>query len=177
MKQQNNQPSHPFTVFSVTFLLFLALTPLINHLFSVTVALLIVAIIGVVFIVGALEIWFKGYLKNTKVKDVFLLVGVLSIAILIFYSVGQQKEITTTTVTKEVNAKVITEYGFSSNYRVVLIEGDNVIPVEDVKNWKDFRIGDSVYGIETVRETTTVTDVFGRNGSYDRKYVILKGKE
>lgn len=177
MKQQNKKPSQPLMVFSVIFLLYTALLPIIGYLFSIPISLILVAILGFVSIVGAIIIWFEGYLRNPKIENIFLLVGLLSMVTHIYYFANQQKDVTTTTVSREVNAKVITEYGFSSNYRVVLIEGDNVIPVEDVKNWKDFRIGDSVYGIETVRETTNVTDVFGRNGSYDRKYVILKGKE
>ena len=98
-------------------------------------------------------------------------------ATLIFYNFSQKKEVTTSTVSREVNAKVITEYGFSSNYRVVLIAGDDVIPVEDVKNWKDFHVGDVVTSIEKVTETTKVTNVFGNSGSYDKEYVLLKGKE
>lgn len=98
-------------------------------------------------------------------------------ATLIFYNFSQTKEVTATTVSREVNAKVITEYGFSSDYRVVLIEGDDVIPVEDVKNWRDFHIGNTVTSIEKVTETTKVINVFGKGGSWDKEYVLLKGKE
>ena len=98
-------------------------------------------------------------------------------ATLIFYISNQKKEVTTSTVSREVNAKVITEYGFSSNYRVVLIAGDDVIPVEDVKNWRDFHVGDAVTSIEKVTETTKVTNVFGKGGSWNKEYVLLKGKE
>lgn len=98
-------------------------------------------------------------------------------AVLIFYNFSQKKEVTASSVSREVNAKVITEYGYSSNYRVVLIAGDDVIPVEDVKNWKDFHVGDADTGIEKVTETTKVTNVFGKNDSYNKEYVLLKGKE
>ena len=96
---------------------------------------------------------------------------------IVFFNFGQKREVTTSSVSREVNAKVITEYGYSSNYRVVLIAGDDVIPVEDVKNWKDFHVGDAVTGIEKVTETTKVTNVFGKSGSYNKEYVLLKGKE
>lgn len=98
-------------------------------------------------------------------------------ATLIFYISNQKKEVTTTTVSREVNAKVVTEYSFSSNFRVVIIAGDDVIPVEDVKNWRDFPIGTAVTSIEKVTETTKVTNVFGKSGSYNKEYVLLKGKE
>lgn len=177
MKQQNKQPSHVLLVFSVIFLSYIALIPLIGYLFSITVAMAIVTILGIISIVGAIYIAFNGYLRNPKIRNIFLLVGVLSTATLIFYTAGQKREVTTSSVTKEVNAKVVTEYGFSSNFRVVLVAGDNVIPVEDVKNWRDFHIGDAVYGIETINETTTITNVYGGSISFVKEYVLLKGKE
>ena len=177
MKQQNKQPSHVLLVFSVIFLSYIALIPLIGYLFSITVAMAIVTVLGIISIVGAIIIWFNGYMRNPKFQNIFVLVGVLSIATLIFYMSNHKNEVTTTTVSREVNAKVITEYGFSSNFRVVLIEGDDVIPVEDVKNWRDFPIGTEVTSIEKVTETTKVTNVFGKGGSWDKEYVLLKGKE
>lgn len=176
MKQQDKQPSNLIFVCSVIFLSYNALTPLIGYLFSVPVALTIDVVLGLISIVGALTIWFNGYLRNPKIHNLFVLIGVLSSVTIIYYMAAQKREVTTSSVTREVNAKVVTEYGFSSNYRVVLIEGDDVIPVEDVKNWKDFHIGDVVKGIETVKETTTVMDVFGKSGSYDKEYILLKGK-
>jgi hypothetical protein len=116
-------------------------------------------------------------MRNPKFQNIFVLIGVLCMATLIFYNFSQKKEVTTSTVSREVNAKVVTEYGRSSSYRVVLITGDDVIPVEDVKNWRDFPIGTAVTSIKKVTETTKVTNVFGKVGSYDKEYVILKGKE
>lgn len=174
---KKGQPSQPLTVFSVFFLLFWALSPLIDYLFDVPVKLVILGVFAFGSIAGAIIIWFNGYLRNPKICNIFLLVGVLSIATLIFYISNQKKEVTTTTVSREVKAKVVTEYGRSSNYRVVLIEGDDIIPVEDVKNWRDFHVGDAVTSIEKVTETTKVTNVFGKGGSYDKEYVLLKGKE
>ena len=177
MKQQNRQPSQPLFVFSVIFLFYTALIPIIGHLFSVPVSLTLVTLLGLISIVEALKIWYNGYLRVPKIEKIFLLVGLLSMATHIYYFVNQQKEITTSSVTKEVNAKVITEYGYFSNYRVVIIEGDDVIPVENVKNWKNFHVGDAVTSIEKVTETTKVTNVFGKIGSYNKEYVLLKGKE
>lgn len=177
MKQQNKQPSQPLIVFSVMFLLNITLSPLIDYLFDVPIALTIDAVLCIVSIVGALAIWFNGYLRNPKIQNLFILLGVLSSLTIIYYMAGQKKEVTTSTVSREVNAKVITEYGFSSNHRVVLIADDDVIPVEDVKNWKDFPIGTAVTSIEKVTETTKVTNVFGKGGSWDKEYVLLKGKE
>lgn len=177
MKQQNKQPSQPLMVFSVFFLLFCALSPIIDYMFSLSVTLVIVNILGLSFLVGALVVWLNGYMRNPKVENIFVLIGVLCTATLIFYNFSQTKEVTATTVSREVNAKVITEYGFSSDYRVVLIEGDDVIPVEDVKNWRDFHIGDTVTSIEKVTETTKVINVFGKGGSWNKEYVLLKGKE
>lgn len=174
---KKGQPSQPLTVFSVFFLLFWALSPLIDYLFDVPVKLVILGVFAFGSIAGAIIIWFNGYLRNPKICNIFLLVGVLSIATLIFYISNQKKEVTTTTVSREVKAKVVTEYGRSSNYKVVLIEGDDIIPVEDVKNWRDFHVGDAVTSIEKVTETTKVTNVFGKGGSYDKEYVLLKGKE
>lgn len=177
MKQQDKQPSQPLMVFSVFFLLFCALSPIIDYMFSLSVTLMIVNILGLSFLVGALVVWLNGYMRNPKFQNIFVPIGVLCMATLIFYISSQKNEVTTTTVTREVNAKVVTEYSFSSNFRVVLIAGDDVIPVEDVKNWKDFPIGTAVTSIEKVTETTKVTNVFGKGGSWDKEYVLLKGKE
>lgn len=174
---KKGQPSQPLMVFSVFTLLFWALSPLIDYLFNLSVTLVIIPILGLSIIVGGIIVWFNGYMRNPKFQNIFILIGVLCIATLIFYMSNQKKEVTTTTVSREVNAKVITEYGFSSNYRVILIEGDDVIPVEDVKNWRDFHVGDTVTSIEEVTETTKVTNVFGKGGSWDKEYVLLKGKE
>jgi hypothetical protein len=174
---KKRQPSEPLTVFSVFFLLFCALSPLIDYLFSLSVTLVIIPILGLSFIVGAYEIWSYGYMRNPKFQNIFVLIGLLSMATLVFYISNQKNEVTTTTVSREVNAKVVTEYGSSSNFRVVLIAGDDVIPVEDVKNWRDFHVGDAVTGIEKVTETTKVTNVFGKGGSWNKEYVLLKGKE
>ena len=171
------QPSHPLTVFSVIFLLYLTLLLFISNLLSFPVNLVLLGVLAFGSIVGACTIWINGYMRNPKFQNILVLIGVLCMVTLIFYNFSQKKEVTTSTVSREVNAKVITEYGFSSNYRVVLIAGDDVIPVEDVKNWKDFHVGDAVTSIEKVTETTKVTDVFGRGGSYDKEYVLLKGKE
>ena len=174
---KKRQPSEPLTVFSVFFLLFCALSPLIDYLFSLSVTLVVVNILGLSFLVGALVVWLNGYMRIPKFQNIFVFIGVLSMATLIYYTAAQKKEVITSSVSREVNAKVITEYGRSSNYRVVLIAGDDVIPVENVKNWKEFHIGDAVTSIEKVTETTKVTNVFGKGGSYDKEYVLLKGKE
>lgn len=174
---KKRQPSQPLFVFSVSFLLFWALSPLIDYLFSLFVTLVIIPILGLSLLVGAIIIWFNGYMRVPKFQNILVLIGVLSMATLIFYNFSQKKEVTTSTVSREVTAKVITEYGFSSNYRVVLIAGNDVIPVEDVKNWRDFHVGDAVTSIEKVTETTKVTNVFGKEGYYNKEYVLLKGKE
>lgn len=171
------QPSHPLTVFSVIFLLYLTLSLFISNLLSFPVNLVLLGVLSFGSIMGACTIWINGYMRNPKFQNLFVILGVLCMATLIFYNFSQKKEVTTSSVSREVNAKVITEYGFSSNYRVVLIAGDDVIPVEDVKNWKDFHVGDAVTSIEKVTETTKVTNVFGNSDSYDKEYVLLKGKE
>lgn len=174
---KKGKPSQPLMVFSVFMLLFWALSPLIVNLLSFPVNLVVLGVLAFVLIVGACTVWIIGYMRNPKVQNIFVLVGVLSMATLIFYNFSQKKEVTTSTVSREVNAKVVTEYGFSSNYRVVLIAGDDVIPVEDVKNWRDFHVGDAVTSIEKVTETTKTTNVFGNSGSWNKEYVLLKGKE
>ena len=174
---RKRQPSQPLTVISVIFLLNITLSPLIDYLSSVPVKLVLFTLLCFSSILGASVIWFYGYMRNPKFQNIFVLIGVLCMATLIFYNFSQKKEVTTSTVSREVNAKVVTEYGRSSSYRVVLITGDDVIPVEDVKNWRDFPIGTAVTSIKKVTETTKVTNVFGKVGSYDKEYVILKGKE
>lgn len=177
MRQQNKQPSQPLLVFSVIFLLYFTLSLFLSNLSNVPVKLVLMALLAFGSIVGALELWLNGYMRNPKFQDIFLLIGVLCMVTIVFFNFGQKREVTTSSVSREVNAKVITEYGYSSNYRVVLIAGDDVIPVEDVKNWKDFHVGDAVTDIEKVTETTKVTNVFGKSGSYNKEYVLLKGKE
>ena len=174
---KKRQPSQPLMVISVIFLLNITLLPLIDYLSSVPVKLVLFTLLCFGSIVGACYIWFNGYMRNPKFHNIFVLIGVLCMATLISYNFSQKKEVTTSAVSREVNAKVVTEYGRPSNYRVVLIAGDDVIPVEDVKNWRDFHVGDAVTSIEKVTETTKVTNVFGKSGSYNKEYVLLKGKE
>lgn len=174
---KKGEPSQPLMVFSVIYLLYLTLSLFISELLIFPVNLVMLGVLAFGSIVGACSIWINGYMRNPKFQNIFVLIGVLCMAFLIFYNFSQKKEVTTSTVSREVNAKVITEYGYSSNYRVVLIAGDDVIPVENVKNWRDFHVGDAVTSIEKVTETTKVTNVFGKGGSYDKEYVLLKGKE
>ena len=174
---KKGEPSQPLMVFSVIYLLYLTLSLFISELLIFPVNLVMLGVLAFGSIVGACSIWINGYMRNPKFQNIFVLIGVLCMAFLIFYNFSQKKEVTTSTVSREVNAKVITEYGYSSNYRVVLIAGDDVIPVENVKNWRDFHVGDAVTSIEKVTETTKVTNVFGKSGSYDTDYVLLKGKE
>lgn len=174
---KKGEPSQPLLVISVIFLLNITLSPLIDYLSSVPVKLALFTLICFGSILGASVIWFYGYMRNPKFQNIFILIGVLCMAFLIFYHFSQKKEVTTSTVSREVNAKVVTEYGRSSNYRVILTAGDDVIPVEDVKNWRDFHVGDAVTSIEKVTETTKVTNVFGKGGSWNKEYVLLKGKE
>lgn len=177
MKQKDKQSSHALIVFSTVFLLYVALTPFISYLFGFPLSFVVNALLAIVFIVGAIDISSKRYLNNSKVASIFSIIGLLSVATIIFYYTGAQRTVEVNSVTKEVDAKVITEYGYASNFRVVLLSGENVIPVEDVKNWKDFHLGDAVYSIETVNETTNVKDVFGNESHYTTEYVMLKGKE
>ena len=174
---KKGQPSQQLTVFSVISLLYFTLSLFISNLLSFPVNLVILVVISFGSVVGACSIWINGYMRNPKFHNIFVLIGVLCMATLIFYMSNQKNGVTITTVSREVNAKVVTEYGFSSNFRVVLIAGDDVIPVEDVKNWRDFNIGDTVTSIEKVTEITKVTNVFGDSGSYVKEYVLLKGKE
>ena len=174
---KKRQPSQLLMVISVIFLLNITLSLLIDYLSSVPVKLVLFTILCFGSILGAGIIWFNGYMRNPKFQNIFVLLGVLCMATILYYIAAQKKEVTTTTVSREVNAKVVTDYSFSSNFRVVLIAGEDVIPIEDVKNWRDFPIGTAVTSIEKVTETTKVTNVFGKGGSWDKEYVLLKGKE
>ena len=174
---KKGQPSQPLTVISVIFLLNITLSPFIDYLSSVPVKLVLFTLLCFGSLLGASVIWFNGYMRNPKFHNIFILIGVLCMSTLIFYHFSQKKEVTTSSVSREVTAKVITEYGYSSNYRVVLIAGDDVIPIEDVKNWRDFPIGAAVTSIEKVTETTKVANVFGKSDSWDKEYVLLKGKK
>ena len=174
--KKNNLANH-FWFFSVIFLLNVTLSPFIDYLFDIPVKLVVLGVLCFGSILGAIVIWFKGYMRNPKFQNIFVLIGALCMATIIFYISNQKNEVTTTTVSREVNAKVVTEYSFSSNFRVVLIAGNDVIPVEDVKNGRDFHVGGTVTGIEKVTETTKVTNVFGKGGSWDKEYFLLKGKE
>ena len=75
MKQQNKQPSQPLMVFSVFTLLFWALSPLIDYLFSLSVTLVIIPVLGLSIIVGGIIVWFNGYMRNPKFQNIFVLIG------------------------------------------------------------------------------------------------------
>ena len=59
---------------------------------------------------------------------------------------------------------------------MVLLSKDDVITVEDVKNRKEFEVGDKVKGIKYVKEIKYFTDIFGQQTSHTSKYIELKGK-
>lgn len=77
-------------------------------------------VLAIVFIFSAKHIWDRGYLNNRKVKNVFIVVALLCVGTLVFYAKTTKTEVTTTSKTKVVNAKVTTEYNYMSFYRMTL---------------------------------------------------------
>lgn len=75
MKQQNKQSSQPLFVFSVIFLLYITLSLFLNDLSSVPVKLVLMTVLAFGSIVGALEIWLNGYMRNPKFQNIFTLMG------------------------------------------------------------------------------------------------------
>lgn len=141
--------------------------------------LLVTSVVGVVlafvFMFSAKLILGRGYLNNRKVKNVFTVVALLCIGTLVFYAKTTKTEVTTTSKTKVVNAKVTTEYNYMSFYRVTLLADGDVISLEHVKNGGDFYLGDKVRGIKNVTKTTHTTNVFGVKTSHVSRYIELKG--
>ena len=95
---------------------------------------------------------------------------------ILFYSHVGEEKVKVSSVTKDISAKVITDPYYSRNSRMVLLSKDDVITVEDVKNGKEFEVGDEVKGIKYVKEIKYFTDIFGQQTSYTSKYIELKGK-
>lgn len=106
----------------------------------------------------------------------FLVVALLCVGTLVFYAKTTKTEVTTTSKTKVVNAKVTTEYNYMSLYRMTLLSDGDVISLGHVKNGGDFYLGDKVRGIKTVTKTTHTTNVFGVKTSHVSRYIELKGK-
>jgi len=166
------------TVFSAMFLLYVALKPIISFIFGggfLSLSVFAVTGIGIIYLSGFLLA--KGYINNRKLQGVCILVALASIGFILFYSNGIKKEVETSTVSKVLDAKVITEANFSSNYRLVLISDGDVTTIEDAKNIRDFKIGDMVTGIDNVKETIHFTDIFGKEMTGVSEYTLLRGKE
>ena len=157
--------------------LYLALIPVINFIMGgSSLASLIALLLAIVFIFLAIFVIAKGYINNRKVQHIFTLVALLSMGFILFYSHVGEEKVKVSSVTKDISAKVITDPYYSRNSRMVLLSKDDVITVKDVKNGKEFEVGDEVRGIKYVKETKYFTDIFGQQTSYTSKYIELKGK-
>lgn len=164
-------------VFSTFVLLHLAVMPFVGFLTgSGKISIFLGVVFAVVFMFSAKLILDRGYLNNRKVKNVFIVVALLCVGTLVFYAKTTKTEVTTTSTTRVVNAKVTTEYSYMSLYRMTLLSDGDVISLEHVKNGGDFYLGDKVRGIKTVTETTHTTNVFGVKTSHVNRYIELKGK-
>lgn len=164
-------------VFSTFGLLHLAVMPIVGFLTgSGEISLFLGLVLAVVFMFSAKLILGRGYLNNRKVKNVFIAVALLCVGTLVFYAKTTKTEVTTTSKTKVVNAKVTKEYNYMSLYRMTLLADGDVISLERVKNGGDFYLGDKVRGIKNVTETTHTTNVFGVKTSHVSRYIELKGK-
>ena len=164
-------------VFSTFVLLHLAVMPVVGFLTgSGEISFFLGVVLAIVFILSAKLIVDRGYLDNRKVKNVFIVVALLCVGTLVFYAKTTKTEVTTTSKTKVVNAKVTTEYNYMSFYRMTLLSDGDVISLKHVKNGEDFYLGDKVYGIKDVTKTTHTTNVFGIKTSHVSKYIELKGK-
>lgn len=166
------------TVFSAMFLLYIALKPIISFIFGggfLSLSVFAVTGVGIIYLSGFLLA--EGYINNRKLQGVCILVALASIGFILFYSNGIKKEVETSTVSKVLDAKVITEANFSSNYRLVLLSDGDVTTLEDAKNIRDFKIGDMVTGIDNVKETIHFTDIFGKEMTGVSEYTLLRGKE
>jgi len=119
----------------------------------------------------------KGYLNSRKVRSAFILIALPSMGFNLFYYNSFKREVETSTLSKVVDAKVITEANFSSNYRLVLLSDGDILTVDDARNIRDFKIGDKVTSIDNVKETIHLTDIFGKERTGVSEYVLLKGKE
>lgn len=157
--------------------LYLALIPIINFIMGGSyLASLVALLLAIVFILLAIFVIVKGYINNRKVQHIFTLVALLSMGFILFYSHGGEEKVKVSSVTKDISATVITDPYYSRNSRMVLLSKDDFITVEDVKNRKEFEVGDEVTGIKYVKETKYFTDIFGQQTSHVSRYIELKGK-
>ena len=157
--------------------LYLALIPIINFIMGGSyLASLVALLLAIVFILLAIFVIAKGYINNRKVQHIFTLVALLSMGFILFYSHGGEEKVKVSSVTKDISATVITDPYYSRNSRMVLLSKDDFITVEDVKNRKEFEVGDEVTGIKYVKETKYFTDIFGQQTSHVSRYIELKGK-
>lgn len=164
-------------VLSTFALLHLAVMPVVGFLTgSGEISFFLGLVLAVVFTFSAKLTVDRGYLNNRKVKNVFIVVALLCVGTLVFYAKTTKTEVTTTSKTKVVNAKVTTEYNYMSLYRMTLLSDGDVISLEHVKNGGDFYLGDKVRGIKNVTKTTNTTNVFGVKTSHVSRYIELKGK-
>ena len=118
-----------------------------------------------------------GYISNPKLQVISTLVALASAGFILFYSNSIKKEVETSSTSRVIDAKVITEANFSSNYRLVLLSDGDVMTIDEAKNIGDFKIGDKVTSIDNVKETIHLTDIFGKERTGVSEYVLLKGKE
>lgn len=166
------------TVFSAMFLLYIALQPIINFIFGGGLLYLsVIAVIGIGIIYLSGFLLAEGYINNRKLQGVSILVALASIGFILFYSNSIKKEVETSTMSKVVDAKVIAEANFSSNYRLVLLSDGDVMTIDEAKNIRDFKIGDKVISIDNVKETIHFTDIFGKEMTGVNEYTLLKSKE
>lgn len=170
--------NHILIVGSALLSLQITLFTIIGYIFGgwVSVILLEMVLTGIL-IFSTIFVISKGYLNSRKVRSAFILIALPSMGFNLFYYNSFKREVETSTLSKVVDAKVITEANFSSNYRLVLLSDGDILTVDDARNIRDFKIGDKVTSIDNVKETIHLTDIFGKERTGVSEYVLLKGKE
>lgn len=177
-KEKEDKLVHVLMVFAAIFFLYIALNPIIYFIFGEGIlSLIIITVTGLGAIYLALFLLVDGYISNPKLQVISTLVALASAGFILFYSNSIKKEVGTSSTSRVIDAKVITEANFSSNYRLVLLSDGDVMTVDEAKNIGDFKIGDKVTSIDNVKETVHLTDIFGKERVGVSEYVLLKGKE
>lgn len=177
-KEKEDKLVHVLMVFAAIFLLYIALQPIIGFILGEGILyLIIITVTGIGAIYLALFLLVDGYISNPKLRVISTLVALASAGFILFYSNSIKKEVEARSTSRVIDAKVITEANFSSNYRLVLLSDGDVMTIDEAKNIGDFKIGDKVTSIDNVKETIHLTDIFGKERVGVSEYVLLKGKE
>ena len=171
MKESNHSCLNFFTLLFC----FISLSNIISYLLGGVIPDAVKFLLFLAFVGLLVYVEYSGILQKRKILYLFRVLLVLGIGLSYYHSSNLKVVTKEESKVRELRGDILDVNMFSKPEIVILSDG-HVVTVEGVKNRNDFKVGDEVYGIETVTETRTYTTVYGTTFSDKVQYTKLLGK-